>query len=118
MNKTLVLRDNATVDRDASFELGELWVLAVSLSKATDLGSLPAVNGYMKRDSGLETRYEARHDGQTVCPVRVRELGVGDNMARDFELLDRDLGLATRGEEKDIPVFVAHLGARTWRAVA
>ena len=102
------IRDHPAVHHNAGLELDELWVFAVGLREAADFGRLPAVDRDVERHTRLEAGDEARHDGQAVGAMAMRELGIGNNMACHLEFLNGDFGLAARREEEDVPVFVAH----------
>ncbi len=104
----LAVRYDVAVNEDADFELDQVGMLAEGAHELADLGGPPAVDGDLERRAGLETRDEARHHREAEGALRVSELHIVNDVARDLELLHGHLGLAARWEEEDVPVLVPH----------
>lgn len=89
-------------------------MLAVALGVLADLGIPPAMDRDVERESGLEARDEASHDGQAEVATVVREFIIGDNIAADLELFQGDSSISTGWEKQHVPIVVAHPGT-SWR---
>lgn len=101
-------RHHATINHNASLEPDQLGMLAVVEGVLADLRSAPAVDRNVEVGAWLERRDEAGHRRQTKRAPILAKLGVRDDMAAHLELLQGNSSISTRGEEKHVPVVVAH----------
>lgn len=103
-------RDLATIDEDASLEFDQFWMVAVVEGVLAELRDTPAVNGNMEAGAGVQGGYEASHCREAKRTSIVGESVVGDDMAVNLEFLQGDARIAAGGEEKHVPIFIAHGG--------
>lgn len=103
-------RHHAAIDEDASLELDQLRMLAIVERVLANLRSAPGMDGDVEEGARLEGRSEASHRRQAkrTSAAAVGDFGVRDDMAAHLEFLQGHSGVTARGEEKHVPVVVAH----------
>jgi len=102
------IRDQATIKGHAGFKLDQVWIFAVCSRELADLGAAPAMDGHLKWGSRWQARHKAGHDRASNGTMEMCQLNIWDDMTGDFELLERNLGVAPSREKDNIPVVVAH----------
>lgn len=83
-------------------------MLAVVEGILAELRSAPAVDRNVEISAGLQGGYEASHGRKAKGSSIVREGIAGNDMTVDLEFFQGDPRIAAGGEEKHIPIFVAH----------